>query len=242
MVEENILIFIWQLICGSISLFLTIIAAKRHQVKKTEITKKLLTAFIIFTLAILSQAAGTYVNYILEINLKSANFGEPNWTYWWFVQLVDQFQFSQILAICGIYYLYLFSTEVFYKEKDLKKNTILGVIVFSAIIFYGMINPLFITTSLGYFDIAYFLFVFGLLLLFPMLRGSLVLIKKLDKSNPGYRNVRYMIMLVLFFLCALVWLGLESLFPGSINIFSYLAWAFIVGSLVTAFLGFFRKL
>lgn len=235
-------LFYWQIFIGVICLIITSLSIQKHRSKGNALTRLLMIMFIFFFGSIVFQAMGTYYSYVNELNHGSTIIGEPNWFLNLMIYLVKSMQISQFFVILGIFTLYLFSMQIFSSKPQ--RFMILIHIVYIIITFmdFFVLKPVFNIFNEELNNIAYFLMIYVIVVLFPMLIHCFRLIRKLDKKESIKDNIKYLGLMSALIIITFVFFALETLLgTGGINTYSFLAWGTLLFTLISAYLGFFRS-
>ncbi len=73
----------------------------------------------------------------------------------------------------------------------------------------------------------------------PLLKGSIGILKRIDKSEPHRVNIQYLAIMSVGFIATVGVLVLETFIGAIPNIASYLGWGLTLFTLATAYKGFF---
>jgi hypothetical protein len=235
-------LFYWQIFIGVICLIITSLSIQKHRSKGNALTRLLMIMFIFFFGSIVFQAMGTYYSYVNELNHGSTIIGEPNWFLNLMIYLVKSMQISQFFVILGIFTLYLFSMQIFSKQTstiyDINSYCLYNHYIYGLLCF----KPVFNIFNEELNNIAYFLMIYVIVVLFPMLIHCFRLIRKLDKKESIKDNIKYLGLMSALIIITFVFFALETLLgTGGINTYSFLAWGTLLFTLISAYLGFFRS-
>lgn len=238
-IEE--LLFYWQIIIVIICLVITILSIQKHISKGNPVTKSLMIMFIFFLGSLIFQTLGTYSSYINEWNHGSPLFGQPDWFLNLLIFLVKGMQISQFFVILGIFMLNIFSMKIFASKPNPIIYALHIVYIIMVFLIFFALRPVFGLLEFELINIAYFLMIYAIIVMIPILIQCIRLISKLDKSEAIRNNVKYLGLMSGLIILTFIFFALETLFGMGVNTFSFLAWATLLFTLISAYLSFFKS-
>jgi len=239
----------WQVGALVLMTVIDIYSFRRYQEKRNAISKELLITFILFWFALLFQTIGT----ILQINgigVGDTYYGAPEWISNWLIKLVSEYNLTFALIMFGTYHLYLFSRFVFQSENLSKKGPIIALVFIFCIIALAVFRYPFLVPSLPFeiqllFQADIYSLVFFFAIIIPIWRQSILLRKKVKTTAPIYSNLKYLGLMMAFFIATLIAFILETIWNISTgetqNIFSFVGNFLTIVVLLTAYKGFYSR-
>jgi hypothetical protein len=239
----------WQFGVSIVMSIIILFSFQRYKEKRNAISKELLITFVMFWFALILQMIGTILQ-INEIGSGSTFYEDPNWISNWLIKLVSEYNITFALIMIGTYHLYKFSRYVFQSENLSKKGPIIASIFIVCIVTLAVVRYPFLSPDLAIeiqlllqADLYSIVFFFAIII--PILRQSILLRKKVSPTDPIASNLKYLGIMMIFFIITLIMFVLETIWNISTgetqNIFSFLANILVIFTILSAYRGFYSR-
>lgn len=242
----------WQLICSLVVLFVLIMAFLRYREKKSEIARELLSGFVSFFLAATFQTLGSFFNLYGLVSSGSTQIGAPNWFSNLIMSQIQSYQFAYYFLILGFYFIYRFSQILIRRQGDKPKISTFIVPIWMMVIYiFGFVKTQVIFPPMGevgsiLIGIDVWVVIYSWYVIFPILSESIKLRRKIEKQEPSYRKIGYLVLMAIGMITLITCFVLETIYNivagvYDPNIFSFTAWIFVVLSLIVGYLALYKK-
>jgi hypothetical protein len=249
--DVETLLAYWQLIATIVVFLVLIMGVLRYREKKSEIARELVWAFVSFFFAALTQTLGSFFN-LYGFMVGSIQIGTPYWPINLILHLIKVFVAAYSVLIIGFYFIYRFSQILIRKQGD--KPRISNYIVpiwMIAIILYGIAKVYIIFPPMDevasiFSGMDVWVVFYSWFVIFPILSESIKLRRKIEKQDPSYAKIGYLVAMALGMVILITCFVLETIYQIAFgingpNLFSFIAWIFVIFSIIVAYLALYKK-
>ncbi len=239
---------IWQTAVFVIAIIITINAGIQYRKKGTTVAKHLYIAFIIFTLAALFQCSPTVVKYVQSVYPFDFLTG-ISWVDTYIIEVWSGYQLAYYFLALGVYFLYLFSTDLIFEEGTRKGARTIPAFFIPVFVIYGMflkpwVQSLIpgdgeIESILTGIDVWIGLYI--IILMIPLIVDSARVIRALGTGDPMKTRFILLIIFASSLIAMIICFVVESFVGPTPNAFSFSAWVFAVLALFFSYMGLYRK-
>jgi hypothetical protein len=242
----------WQLTASVVVLIVLIMAILRYRVKKSEIARELIGAFSFFFLAAVFQTIGSMFGLYGISATGSTHIGYPNWIINFFIQQLTSYQIAYYSLIIGFYFIYRFSQCLIRKEGDKSKVSMYIVPIWMIlIILFGLLKTQIDFPPMGdigsiIIGVDIWVVIYSLFVLFPILNESIRLRRKIEKEDPSFTKISYLVAMAIAMIILIICFVLETIYSiisdnWNPNIFSFIAWIFVIFGLFVGYQALYKK-
>ena len=244
----QLILGLWQTAVAIIAIIIAINAGIQYRKKKSKVAMHLFIAFIIISIAGLTQFSPVLWDYFFDGVAPVTNIA---WFDKYIIEKWHSFQYAYYFLALGVYFLYLFSLDLIFVDKPRWGARIVPALYIAAVVVYGMFILEMIDTGgdfvLGLITgIDIWVGIFIIVLMIPLIVDLLRVRGRLDKEDPMRKRFMYLVIFAASLIVMIICFVVESFVPPfventNINVFSFAAWIFAVLALYFSYAGLYSK-